>query len=92
MTTPTTGQPFTRHTCTRDGKALPFGRKAPEGQCPRCDELRNGAAPREAHPAIQAANRQRQWEAQSLADVREHFASEKHRSGGCGPVCTFGDW
>jgi hypothetical protein len=21
-----------------------------------------------------------------------HFTSERHISGGCGPVCTFGDW
>lgn len=28
-----------------DGKALPFGRLKPVGECPRCDELRNGAEP-----------------------------------------------
>lgn len=82
---------ITRHTCTPDGKALPFGRKAPEGQCPRCDELRAGAAPRAAHPAIQAAQRKRADEQRQLDWLREHFASEKHRTGGCG-VCTYGQW
>lgn len=24
--------------------------------------------------------------------VKAHFESDKHKSGGCGPVCTFGDW
>jgi hypothetical protein len=35
----------TKHTCTDTGRALPFGRKAPAGECPRCDELRAGADP-----------------------------------------------
>jgi hypothetical protein len=82
---------FVRHTCTPDGRALPFGRKAPEGECPRCDELRNGAAPRAAHPAIQAGIDRRANEARQLAELEKHFASEKHRTGGCG-ICTFGQW
>jgi hypothetical protein len=86
-----TTENFVRHTCTPDGKALPFGRKAPEGECPRCDELRNGAAPREAHPAIRAGIAKRANEARQLAELQKHFASEKHRTGGCG-VCTFGQW
>jgi hypothetical protein len=36
----------TRHTCTPDGRPLPFGRKDKSGQCPRCNELLAGAAPR----------------------------------------------
>lgn len=41
-------QALTKHTCNSDrpGMPLPFGRKADLGQCPRCDELRQGAAPR----------------------------------------------
>jgi hypothetical protein len=27
-----------------------------------------------------------------VLDNRAHFASQTHRSGGCGPVCTFGEW
>ncbi len=87
-----TATEFVRHTCTETGQALPFGRKAPGGECPRCDELRAGAAPRAAHPAIQAGIDRRAREAQQLGWLREHFASDKHRSGGCGPVCTYGDW
>lgn len=83
---------FVRHTCTPNGKALPFGRKAPEGQCPRCDELRAGAAPRAAHPAIQAGIDRRAREEQTRVEMNAHFASDKHRGGGCGPVCTAFDW
>jgi hypothetical protein len=38
----------TRHTCNpnQPGKPLPFGKRAPAGDCPRCDELAVGAAPR----------------------------------------------
>jgi hypothetical protein len=25
-------------------------------------------------------------------EIKEHFASAKHLSGGCGSVCTFGEW
>jgi hypothetical protein len=32
-----------KHTCTPDGRPLPFGRK--QAGCPRCDELLAGAAP-----------------------------------------------
>lgn len=74
----------TRHTC---GGPV-FGRKTPG--CPRCDELLAGAAP------IVQAWRQRETRAQADArrstEIRDHFRSEKHRSGGCGPVCTYGDW
>lgn len=82
---------FTRHNHD-DGKAMPWGRKKPPGECPRCDELRAGAKPREAHPAIKASIRRRELDEQSSLAIREHFASDKHRSGGCGPVCTYGDW
>lgn len=80
---------ITRHTCTPDGKALPYGRKAPIGTCLRCDQLRAGAQAREAHPAIQAANRRRDDEAQTTAAMKEHFAPNgPHARGECGPVCT----
>ena len=71
-----------KHTCN-DGCGPSFGRLAAQGDCPRCDELRAGAAPR-------------QWaktSSQLLCEaIQLHFASHHHKSGGCGPVCTFGDW
>jgi hypothetical protein len=60
-----------------------FGRKVAD--CPRCAQLAAGA------PAIEQAWRKpRRFD--GTADVSGHFASAKHRSGGCGPVCTFGDY
>jgi hypothetical protein len=85
-------EPFTVHTCTPTGKALPFGRKAPEGDCPRCDELRAGAAPRLAPHGIRERRAGFDADAVRAEEIRVHFASDRHRSGGCGRVCTFGDW
>lgn len=70
----------TQHTC---GGPI-FGRKTPG--CPRCDEMLAGA------PAVRwAPSRQRQ-DAMRCEEIRGHFASARHQSGGCGPVCTFGEW
>ncbi len=55
--------------------------------CARCIELASGAKPRAGW-----SDHKRHFEAQSLIHLREHFASEQHRSGGFGPVCTYGDW
>jgi hypothetical protein len=85
-------QEFARHTCTPTGKALPFGRKAPEGECLRCDQLRAGAAPREAPHGIRERKAAEAEDARRATEISEHFTGERHRSGGCGPVCTFGDW
>jgi len=71
----------TKHTC--GGPA--FGRKTPG--CPRCDELLNGAA-----PVVQPWRRRGSDDARRSREIHEHFASARHRSGGCGPVCTFGEW
>lgn len=67
---------------------MAFGRKDPS--CPRCVELFAGAEPRQW-------SRYQTWayargEAVSDAEIRAHFDSKKHRSGQCGPVCTFGEW
>jgi hypothetical protein len=67
--------------------ALPFGRLMGGGECPRCDELRGGAAPREDHAGSRRGQADR-----DRADVQAHFRSEKHRSGKCGIVCTYGQW
>jgi len=67
----------TKHTC---GGPV-FGRKTPG--CPRCDELLAGAKP----VVWRVSN-----DHERVMDIRAHFSSEYHRSGKCGPVCTFGDW
>jgi hypothetical protein len=64
---------------------MSYGRPKWTG-CPRCEELINGAAPR-----TWKSKRERDDHARAL-ETAAHFASEKHRSGGCGPVCTFGEW
>lgn len=69
----------TKHTCG----GPTFGRLAPRGECRRCDELRFGAPPVEWAKGRDALR---------CEEIRSHFASAKHQSGGCGPVCTFGEW
>jgi hypothetical protein len=64
---------------------MAFGRPKPTG-CPRCAELLAGAPPR------RWAHSWRTLDAQRVAEIQAHFASERHRSGGCGIVCTFGEW
>lgn len=65
----------------RHNHQVVFGRRV--AGCGRCAELAAGAAP------VRWASRR---EADAVQDVRDHFASERHLSGGCGPVCTFGEW
>lgn len=62
-----------------------FGRKTPG--CPRCDELLAGAA-----PVVWHGTRKAQRDAEQCRAIAAHFSSHAHRSGQCGPVCTFGDW
>lgn len=65
---------------TKHTHQVVFGRKV--AGCPRCDELVNGAKP----VKWKLSNDQ-----QRLLDIRAHFNSDYHRSGKCGPVCTYGD-
>jgi hypothetical protein len=84
----------TRHTCNPDdpGMPRPFGRKAPKGECPRCDELHDGAPARRPDWVQRLGDRQRR-EALDAADRRAHFApGGPHARGECGPVCTAFDW
>jgi hypothetical protein len=69
----------TKHTCG----GPKFGKRAPLGACPRCDELHQGAAPVKGWGAIKLEQ-----------EARFRAALEKHdcNKAGCGPVCTFGDW
>lgn len=64
---------------------MAFGRKDPT--CPRCQELLAGAPARQA-PWFKRAAEQRQ---QTLDGIHAHFRSQKHLSGGCGVICTYGD-
>lgn len=94
MTNPTTDQTteFVRHNHD-NGKALPFGRRKPAGECPRCDELSAGAAPRQAPAPIRRAIERIDWDAERDQRQREHFApGGPHQRGACGPVCTAFDW
>jgi hypothetical protein len=76
----------TKHTCTPHGGALPFGRKAPEGQCPRCDELHQGASARSLP-----------WTPKQDVPYVRHIcegsgcSADNVRGAGLG-VCTYGDW
>lgn len=74
----------TMHTCNGDVRSgLPFGKKAPEGTCKRCDELRNGSKPRQTMQSFKKEMEQREIEA-----IKNHNC----KISGCGIVCTFGDW
>lgn len=77
-----TQTPRTAHACGGPS----FGRLTPG--CPRCDELAAGAPARSWNVSRtrRTAGRDR------AADLAAHFSGEKHRSGGCGPVCTYGEW
>jgi hypothetical protein len=84
----------TKHTCNPDrpGMPLPFGRKAPAGECPRCDELRAGAAPRRPD-WVENLRRAERDEEMRRRELKQHFAQGgPHDRGDCRPVCTFGDW
>lgn len=72
---------MTKHstTCT-----MAFGKARPETGCPRCVELAAGA------PARSWVRRHDN--ARRVASIHAHFTSHAHRSGACGPVCTFGDY
>lgn len=70
----------TKHTC---GGPV-FGKKTPG--CPRCEELLAGATPVSWSLGAYRANDQTH-----RLEIKAHFESARHRSGGCGVVCTFGD-
>ncbi len=69
----------TKHTC---GGPV-FGRKAPPGQCPRCDELLAGAQPVQWSGSMRKAA-----EVERTRWIRLHNC----RASGCGPICTAFDW
>jgi hypothetical protein len=73
--------PTTKHSV--DCK-MAFGRK--DRNCPRCQQLLNGA------PPVKWSESFKQRDARRCAEIADHFKSHKHLSGGCGVVCTFGEW
>lgn len=81
---PAGSRPMTKHTCN-GGNGPVFGRKT--AGCPRCDELCNGALVVQWH-----GGQAKQRDAEQCRAIAAHFRSHAHRSGGCGPVCTYGDW
>ena len=56
-------------------------------QCPRCQELANGAEARQGWGPSR-----RELDLMAASSVSAHFSSERHLSGGCGVVCTYGEW
>lgn len=68
----------TKHTC---GGPI-FGRRAPLGQCARCDELTNGA------PVVRWADRPARDSALRIDQIRKHDCARSR----CGPICTAFDW
>lgn len=67
------------------GCNMSFGKK--DSNCPRCVDLLNGATPRSSwHKAYY------QQQVNESQAIRAHFTSERHLSGKCGVVCTFGEW
>jgi len=70
-----------------DGCQMAFAKKDP--RCPRCIELMAGMPARARFGGRQT---RAQMDARQCAEIRDHFNSHKHLSGGCGPVCTFGEW
>lgn len=77
-----------KHVCNGpDGRPLPFGRLAPEGECARCDERRHGAPARPDH----AMHRRTPA---SAAQDRESRKLHRANCTACqtGGVCTAFDW
>lgn len=72
--------PTTAHTC---GGPV-FGRLT-DG-CPRCDELKAGAAP--VQWSTSRSERDRQDALARAAEIRAHDCKTSR----CGIVCTFGQW
>lgn len=67
---------------------MAFGRYTKlDGQCPRCDELKNGAAPKAGWQTKYFAKK-KQDEENFYKSLRAHNCQASN----CGPVCTFGDW
>lgn len=86
----------TKHTCTADGRPLPFGRKAPKGECPRCDELHDGAPARSGWQK-DYFERKNRHDAERSAAIRNHTNDncpymQRNAHGYWAGVCVCFDW
>jgi hypothetical protein len=95
-TQPTATDRPTMHDCNPadPGRPLPFGRRDPSGQCPRCRELDEGAAPRTLN-WVEDKRRRDEDQQQQRADSARNIAAGLCHCGkpkGHDVVCTAGDW
>ena len=72
---------WTKSTTTKHTHDVVFGRKV--DFCPRCEELKAGAAPVKWN-----IDRKRINDQVLAQEIRNHNCSKS----GCGPICTFGQW
>ena len=72
-------------TMTQHNHQVIFGRK--EADCPRCEELKNGAKPRDGWQKSYFVAKKRN-EAARIEAIRNHNCVESK----CGTVCTAFDW
>jgi hypothetical protein len=85
------------HTCNPDrpGKPLPYGKPAPD-ICARCAQrAEERAAGIPARPAPWWVRKAEEAHSgyPTNAEIERHFGpGGPHRSGACGPVCTFGEY
>jgi len=64
---------------------MTFGRKDPS--CPRCQELLNGAPPRDGWQKAYFHKKQTDYE-----QFRRALAAHNCQKSKCGPICTAFDW
>ena len=70
------------HTCK-----MAFGRPSKHSNCPRCEELKQGSAPRKGW--ITATSIRKDLYSKSISQqIREHSCLKSN----CGPVCTAFEW
>lgn len=97
--TPTVTEPAedAKHTCNprQPGKPLPFGKRDPLSQCPRCRQLDAGAAPRSAPAWVEDRQRAARDAAAYDAHRRDHFKPGGEHERVCAQkrsVSTCFDW
>jgi len=80
---PSGNEPRQMHlkTKTHHNHQVVFGKLVDD--CPRCDELRDGASVRKGW-----GHRKQEAERLQLQAIRNHDC----KKAGCLPICTFGDW
>ncbi|WP_280427831.1 hypothetical protein [Nocardia brasiliensis] len=63
--------------------------------CARCAQRateREEGIPARRHAGFERLRERETADARRAEEIRAHFASAKHRGGGCGVCCTYGDW